>query len=689
MNQPPANGCSSWSTNDSVQLYSIDRWGNGLFSINDQGDLLVGTSVDPASQWNLHEIIKECEKRDFAPPFLVRFTPIIKQRLCELNNAFNGAIEEFQFNGCYQCVYPVKVNQHREVIEAFANAARRVGGGLEAGSKAELLAVIALSDNTIPVLCNGFKDERTVEMALRAIGIGRQVTIILENTDEIHLVACVSRRLAIRPKLGLRVKLAARSSGRWSSSVGSSSKFGLTSIELSRAIQLLRRHEMLDECHLLHFHPGSQINSIRKIKECIIEATRIFAALVRQRIPIKTIDVGGGLAVDYTGNKNTHPSSTNYTLQEYANDVVYYIQMVCDQEQVPHPDIISESGRALVAHHSILVVPVISTSSPADPTISTAAANPNLPLTAEKNPLESSAGEQALPLIELREIAKELDERNMQECFHDAQQAMEMAQQLFINGHLSLEQRMNAEELFSRICLQIYGCLNKLDFVPAELAELKHMFAETYLGNFSVFQALPDHWAINQLFPVMPIHRLNQRPDRVGVIADITCDSDGKIECFLGAHPSAPTLPLHQFNRDQPYWLGVFLVGAYQEALSDDHNLFGKFHVVTIDESADWRNGIDVMRGSDLKDVLQHVHHDFDAILGAIDASSHAAAELGMVSQAQLKQTLKFFRDCSSDYTYLAGTDSAQAIDTLDISHTGHANTPSPIHLVDKKIGTG
>lgn len=639
-----------WSLVESAKLYKIRRWGKGHFSIGPQGTVVVKVDGEAPRKWDLLDVVEECEGRGYSTPLLIRFTPIIRRSVEKLHGAFYNAIESLGFKGQYHSIYPIKVNQHREVIEAYVDAAKPFGGGLEAGSRAELLAVIAMADNEIPILCNGFKDAAIIEMAMRATQIGRQLTIIIDKPQDVGLIIDAYRTLDIRPRLGIRVKLAARSSGRWKGSVGNESKFGLTSVELAIAIQQLHDAGLQGCIHLLHFHPGSQVNSIRNIKSCVVEATRIYSDLYRRGIPLDTIDVGGGLAVDYTGDKSSSASSMNYSTQEYANDVVHYMQQICDREKVPHPNIFSESGRAIVAHHSMLVVPVISTWSPAS-----RYEDRNLLDSVVSDPGTESGELEPLPLVELRQILEELTDSNASESYHDAQEAIEMAQQLFINGHLTLQQRTFAEDMFSRVCLRIQDMLDEMMQVPNELRGLRTLFAETYLANFSVFQALPDHWAIDQLFPVMPIHRLRECPDRVGIIGDITCDSDGKIASYVGDNRAARSLDLHAHRPGQPYYIGIFLIGAYQEALSDDHNLFGNFHVVTVDDSEDWRVGLQVVEGSDLRGVLEHVHHDVRKMTETVESVARMANSAGKVSLQQAQQTVDFFKACIRDYTYLLG----------------------------------
>ncbi len=639
-----------WSLVESAKLYKIRRWGKRHFTISPRGTVVVRSDCDKNLEWDLTEVVKECEERDISAPMLIRFTPIIHSRVQKLHGVFGKAMQEFGYKGRYQSIYPIKVNQHQEVIEAYLQAAKPFGGGLEAGSRAELLAVIAMADNEMPVLCNGFKDAAIIEMAMRATQIGRKVTIIIDKPQDAGLIIDASRRLGIRPRIGIRVKLAARSAGRWKGSLGSESKFGLTSIELAIAIHQLQAAGLQDCIHLLHFHPGSQVNSIRNIKSCVVEATRIYADLHHRGIPLDTIDVGGGLAVDYTGDKSSQASSMNYTTQEYANDIVYYMKQICDREEAPHPNIFSESGRAMVAHHSVLVVPVISTWSPASRLEDEELYNEVVTV-----PPVADGELEPLPLIELKQILGELNVNNASESFHDAQQAIEMAHQLFINGHMTLQQRTFAEDIFSRICFRIEDLLDDLSFIPSDLKGLRNQFADTYLANFSVFQALPDHWAIDQLFPVMPIHRLDECPDQVGVIGDITCDSDGKIACYIGDNRPARAMDLHKHTPGEPYWLGIFLIGAYQEALSDDHNLFGKFHVVTVDDSPNWKLGLKIVSGSDVKEVLEHVHHDVRQMVSQVESVARLATSAGLVTMAQAQKTINFFKSSINEYTYLLG----------------------------------
>ena len=507
-------------------------------------------------------------------PCLLRFPFIIRHRVKKINDAFRTAIREFQYPNSYQCVFPVKANHNRDVIHTIASSETPNEVGLEAGSKAELLLVISHAKRETPVFYNGFKDNSSIEMAVRASRAGWNITIIIEKPNEIPMIVETCLRLNHTPRLGIRIKLASRGSGHWEHSGGLRSKFGLFVPQLLAAVDQLKEHNMLQALKLLHFHPGSQINDILKIKASVIEATRIYCGLVQQGVPLSTLDVGGGLAVDYTGKRSTSPSSMNYSLQEYTNDIVYYIKRVCDQANVAPPAIVSESGRALVAHHSVLVIPVLGSSY----------------RELDEHLIDEPFDENDLslqPLVELRATSNEVSANNLLECFHDAQQAMDMTLQLFASGMLSLQHRAIAEKLFWKVCRRIREHFNNLSDVPNSLNELKDLFAETYIGNFSLFQSLRDHWAIGQLFPVMPIQNLHRRPELNAILGDITCDSDGRIGSFIGERENRmqSTIPVHGLDGSQPYFLAVFLTGAYQEAIGQQHNLLGKTSSVTIDIS--------------------------------------------------------------------------------------------------------
>lgn len=630
---------TSWNPWRSSDLYQVDRWGSGFFSVESNGNLHVSPNRDGLAKLDLMEILAEARRRGSEPPLLIRFPQISRERLLEIQGAFDAAIGEFEYSGQYTCIYPIKVNQHRRVVESLVGRDSAQHVGLEAGSKAELLAVLAQARPGMPILCNGFKDEAYIEMALRGLKLGLDVTITIEKPSEFQLAARVARQLGVRPRLGVRVKLATRGSGHWEATGGHKSKFGLTATEVVAGMQWLREQGLLDCVHLLHFHIGSQIPNIRRTKAAVIEATRIYGDLVREGVPLRTIDVGGGLGIDYTGAQNTSASSMNYTLQEYANDVVYYIKSVCEQVGAPCPNIFSESGRALVAHQSLLVFPVFGSTSH----------HPGLDIpdwrTMEIDP-------KLQPLVDMRHALEDLNENTVSESYHDAQQALEIAINLFNSGHLSLKDRALAETMFKEVCRKVAEVMSELDFIPRELENLQVMLADIYYGNFSLFRSLPDHWAIDQLFPVMPLHRLEERPGQMAILSDITCDSDGKLDRFIDPKGEKTTLALHRFD-GQPYYIGVFLVGAYQEILGDDHNLLGNVHCaeVSVREDGSWH--MELGAGKTLQQMLESVNHSPEAMRLAFHSKIEQSVIEGRFGAEEAESFQDFYGRMFDSYTYL------------------------------------
>src|SRR6187455_236166 len=583
----------SWSVHDASELYEVARWGNGYFSVNDNGHMQVHPTKDLARAIDLKELVDRLQLRGISLPVLIRFTDILKHRLGDIHAAFQTAIAAHQYQGGYSCVYPIKVNQQRQVVEEVLGFGRPYHFGLEAGSKPELLAVVAIADNTTPIICNGFKDAEFIETAMLAQKIGRNVIPVVEKYTELGLIIEAAEKHGVRPKIGMRVKLASRGSGRWQSSGGFRSKFGLTVTEIIRGLEELKRRDMADCLQLLHFHLGSQITNIRIVKGALNEAARVYTEIAKLGGGLKFLDVGGGLGVDYDGSQTNFESSMNYTLEEYANDVVYHIQTVCDEAGVPHPTIISESGRAVVAYHSVLVFNVLGVSGFGD----------------EKVPTTGDP-EWEQPLLDLIETYNNVTARNALEAFHDAQQALDMALSLFSAGYLPLEQRSMAENLFWAIATKLQRIAATMAEVPEDLQNLDEQLSDTYFCNFSLFQSIPDSWAIKQLFPVMPIHRLEERPTRHAVLGDITCDSDGKIDQFIDRRDVKRTLRLHQFN-GQPYYLAAFLIGAYQEILGDLHNLFGDTNTVHVDLTSTGEVVIEAMvKGDTVREVLDYVEFE-------------------------------------------------------------------------------
>ncbi len=634
--RPPLATHEQWTVTDATDTYEVERWGKGYFSISPQGHVLVHPTKNLSRAIDLKQLADDLQARGIMLPLLIRFRDILQHRLADIHDAFATAIAQHQYTGRYACVYPIKVNQQRQVVEEVLEFGKPYGFGLEAGSKPELLAVMAMASNETPIICNGFKDAEYIESAMLAHKIGRTIIPVVEKYTELGLILEYAAKVGVRPRIGMRVKLAARGGGRWQSSGGYRSKFGLTVAEVLRGLDELKRQGMEDCFKLLHFHLGSQIPNIRIVKHALNEAARIYTELARAGAGLEYLDVGGGLGVDYDGSQTNFESSTNYTLEEYANDVVYHIQTVCDDAGVAHPTIISESGRAVVAYHSVLVFNVLGVSE---------FGNESLP--------SAPAGELEQPLIDLTETYNTVTARNAQESFHDAQQALDMALNLFSGGYLPLEQRVYAETLYWAICRKLQRIAQQLEEIPEDLQNLDEVLSDTYFCNFSLFQSIPDSWAIKQLFPVVPLHRLNERPTQHAVLGDITCDSDGKIDQFIDRRDVKKTLPLHSFN-GEPYYLGVFLVGAYQEILGDLHNLFGDTHAVHV--SLDEQGNVvldEVVKGDTVREVLDYVEFDVDRLTRRLRTDIEAAVREGRIDFEQSGQLLRFYEAGLQGYTYL------------------------------------
>jgi arginine decarboxylase len=626
-----------FTVSDATELYEVDRWGKGYFSISRDGHVLVHPTKDPSRSIDLKQLTDHLMLRGIGLPVLIRFTDILRHRIGDIHNAFQTAINQHNYDGRYICVYPIKVNQQRQVVEEVHDFGREYGFGLEAGSKPELLAVMAQATNDTPIICNGFKDAEYIEAAMLAQKIGRNIIPVVEKYTELGLILKYAEKVGVRPQIGMRVKLASRGGGRWQGSGGYRSKFGLTVAEVLRGLTELKARDMQDCFKLLHFHLGSQIPNIRIVKGALNEAARIYAELVKAGAGLEYLDVGGGLGVDYDGSQTNFESSVNYTLEEYANDVVYHIQTVCDDAGVKHPTIVSESGRAIVAYHSVLIFNVLGVSAFGE----------------EKIPDSISPDEAEQPVIDLLETYQHLSVRNALESYHDAQQALDMALNLFTGGYLPLDQRCQAENLYWAILAKLKKIVAQMEDVPEDLQGLDDAMADTYFCNFSLFQSIPDSWAIKQLFPVMPIHFLNQPPSHHAVLGDITCDSDGKIDSFIDRRDVKRTLPLHTVN-GEPYYLGVFLVGAYQEILGDLHNLFGDTHAVHVSLDDAGSVVLDaVIKGDTVREVLDYVEFDAETLVRKLRQDVELAVREGRMTFEESGRLLEFYEDGLHGYTYL------------------------------------
>jgi arginine decarboxylase len=635
---------TAWTVNDSAGLYRVADWGDGLFRINDRGHLAVLPKGPDGPEVDLMRLASDLEKRDLNTPLLIRFNDILRFRLDAIADAFANAIAEHAYKGAYQAVYPIKVNQQRHVVEEMLAYGRPHGFGLEAGSKPELLAIMAMVDDPhTPIICNGFKDASFIEAVILAEKLGKHIIPVIEKFSELKLIIDYAKQHDVRPKFGVRVKLASRGTGRWEHSAGERSKFGLFVSEVLDLVERLREEDMLDCLTLLHCHVGSQINDIRKLKPAVTELGRVYAELRRLGAGLDTVDVGGGLAVDYDGTASARDSSMNYSLQEYANDIVFHLQNVCDETGAPHPRIISESGRAMAAHHSVLIFDVLGWSG------------------FDRFELPQSFSEQALeampqPVRTLAECYLYLDHENYSEYYHDAQVARDQALMLFNLGYCTIEHRGLAERLFFSICTTVLRILHKQDDVPEEFASLETLLSDIYFCNCSIFQSLPDHWAIDQTFPVLPIHRHGEEPTCRGILADITCDSDGKIDKFIpGVGEGDPdrVLRLHPYTGG-PYYLAACLVGAYQETLGDLHNLFGDTNAVHVSVTEDDKVEIsEVVEGDTVREVLGYVQYEPEELRRKFSKSIESAVRDEKLSLEEARTLRRFYERGLSESTYL------------------------------------
>ncbi|MGB0766643.1 MAG: biosynthetic arginine decarboxylase [Phycisphaeraceae bacterium] len=638
----PSITTPSWTPADSAALYRVDAWGRGLFRINERGHLAVCPNGSDGHEIDLKQLVEDLERRDLSTPLLIRFTDLLRTRLDAIAGAFRRAIADHDYRNTYQAVYPIKVNQQRHVVEEMLEYGRAHGFGLEAGSKPELLAVLAMVDEPdTPIICNGFKDASFIEAVILATKLGKNVIPVIEKFSELRLIIDQAKAHGVRPRFGVRVKLATRGTGRWEHSAGERSKFGLFVSEVLDLVERLRDEDMLDCLTLLHCHVGSQLNDIRKIKPMVTELGRVYAELRKLGAGLDTVDVGGGLGVDYDGTGTASESSMNYSLQEYANDIVFHLHSVCQATGTPHPRIISESGRAMAAHHSVLVFDVLGWSG------------------FDRFELPRSFSAEALdampqPVRTLAEAYAGLNESNHSEYMHDAQVARDQALSLFNLGYCSIEHRGLAERLFFSIASAVMRIARDLDDRSDEYESLEVLLSDIYFCNCSIFQSLPDHWAIDQAFPVLPIHRHDERPTCRGTLADITCDSDGKIDRFISADSEPDrTLALHPYT-GAPYLLAACLVGAYQETLGDLHNLFGDTNAVHVGLDDNGQPTIlEVVEGDTVREVLGYVQYDPESLRRSFSRSIETALREDRLTLDEARTLRRFYERGLNESTYL------------------------------------
>ncbi len=635
----------NWKIEDSLELYGVNAWGNGYFGINADGHVVVRPDQTTDHEIDLHEVIRGLEARDLTTPVVVRFSDILRHRLKRLHDAFATAIAENDYRNRYTAVYPIKVNQQRLVVEEVYGYGREFGFGLEVGSKPELLAVMAMTEGESErmIVCNGFKDDSYIEAVILATKLGRTIIPVVENFGELQLILKHARNYEVRPRIGVRVKLASEGAGRWRESSGEKSKFGLFVTEILELFRVLEENGMEDCLQLVHCHPGSQLQDIRRVKDAVNELAHVYAELKLKGAGLRYIDIGGGLGVDYDGSRTNYASSMNYSLAEYASDVVYRIANVCNARGIDHPVIVSESGRAIAAHHSLLVFDTLGGSM-----LDRFRVDERVIQECEHN------RELPQPVRDLLDAYRSITGRRLVECWHDAVQAREQALQMFNLGYLNLEARGLVERLYWATCAKIRDLCRRRDVVPEELEGLEAILSDIYFCNVSVFQSLPDSWAIDQQFPIMPIHRLDERPTRNAVLADITCDSDGKIDHFVSLRETKRTLEVHELAEGERYYLAAFLVGAYQETLGDLHNLFGDTHVVHIklhEEGGWWIE--ETVKGDTAAEVLRYMRYDVDRLLPQLARDCERAVREGRLSLAESQALRRFYDGELNGYTYL------------------------------------
>src|SRR6266516_1493854 len=631
---------SDWDIESAIATYNVEGWGEGYFTVNNSGNVEARPLKSDGGSIDLLEVVNEARRRNLSFPLLVRFQDLLRHRVESINRAFQSAITEFGYQNHYRGVFPIKVNQLREVVEEIVDAGQQFHFGLEAGSKPELVAALAMhKDPESLIICNGYKDPAFIRIALLGRKLGKSVVIVVEKLEELEQTIRISKEVGVEPCIGIRVRLHSKGSGKWSPSGGENAKFGLDTTNLVAASQILKEAGLAHCFKLLHFHVGSQVPDISTIKRAVREAARYYAKLCKLGHELGYLDVGGGLGVDYDGSRSDFDSSTNYSLQEYANDVVWNIMDICDSEGVAHPAIVSESGRAIVAHHSVLVMEAFS----------------SIERTAPKLKVEATEKDHKL-VRDILEVKSRLRRGNRIESLHDSQQIKEETQQLFDLGLLDLESKAKIETVYWQLAQQIVNMHRGLRFVPEEVKQLEISLGDQYICNFSVFQSLLDHWALGQLFPIMPIHRLTTPPDRNGIIVDITCDSDGKISKFIDLQDVKDTLPLHRIPPGEMYYIGVFLVGAYQDIMGDLHNLFGRVTEVHVfldpDEESGWYIE-EVIEGSTIGEVLAMTQWDKVELMRLLKSQIDDAIKTDFLKPNDAMKLLSDYERLLQEYTYL------------------------------------
>ena len=629
----------NWDIAAATSLYNVDRWGGGYFGINDKGNVQVFPTLDEKTPVDIMDAVAEAQAQGLTFPMVLRFHDLLRNRVETINRAFAAAIEDFKYQGVYRGVFPIKVNQLQEVVEEIMSAGAPFHFGIEAGSKPELLAALSVhEDPESLIICNGYKDASLIQNALLGTKLGKRVILVVEKIEELHQILAVSREVGTEPWIGVRVRLNAKGAGKWALSGGENAKFGLSTSDLLIASETLKAAGLAHCLKLVHFHVGSQVPDIGTIKRAVREAARFYAKMLKLGHQIDYLDVGGGLGVDYDGSRSAFDSSTNYSLKEYARDVVWNIMEICDDEKVAHPTIVSESGRAIVAHHSVLVVEAFgSIEKDQEAAVEAKAGDPKL----VKNILELKAG---------------LTKQNRRETLHDAQELKEKAQSMFDLGLMELDAKARIETVFWQIARKIVQLSAGMKYVPDEIKDLGTSIADQYLCNFSVFQSMLDHWALGQLFPIMPVHHLDTAPDREATLVDITCDSDGKVSKFIDLQDVRETLPLHRIQSGTPYYIGFFLMGAYQDIMGDFHNLFGRVNEAHIylddDEECGWYIE-ETIEGSTIASVLNMTQWDEAELNRKMKAQVDAAIRGDKLKPAEAIRMLNSYERALKGYTYL------------------------------------